>query len=356
MTNKQTVLLRMPDNSQTMREGHPNAEPETMTADATAGMTWVPGGSFLMGSDVHYPEEGPAHRVTVDGFWIDTVAVTNNRFAEFVASTGYVTVAERRPDPLDYPGASEDLLVPASSVFVAPAGPVDLGNPYNWWTYIPGTQWRFPQGPGSSIAGLEDHPVVHVAWEDVEVYAAWVGKDLPTEAQWEFAARGGLEGAPYAWGDAFTPDGRSMANTWQGEFPVHNTKEDGYEGTAPVGSFPPNGYGLLDMVGNTWEWTSDWYGQYEATQHACCAISDPRGGPREGSVDPGLNGIAIPRKVMKGGSHLCAPNYCQRYRPAARMPQHIDTSTSHLGFRCVLRQEDVATTALRGPAGSSCKE
>lgn len=290
-----------------------------------------------MGSDSHYPEEAPAHSVTVKPFWIDDYAVTNDRFDAFVASTGYVTVAERHPNPADYPGAIEELLVPASSVFIKPAHQVDLGNPYNWWTYVPGAQWRHPQGPGSSITGLDNHPVVHVAWEDVQAYAIWAGKELPTEAEWEFAARGGLNGATYAWGEEFTLGSTSMANTWQGEFPIENTMDDGFEGTAPVGSFPANGYGLMDMIGNVWEWTTDWYGPHEQMSHACCGVDDPRGRRPEDSVDPAMHGVAIPRKVMKGGSHLCAPNYCQRYRPAARMPANVDTATSHLGFRCVLR-------------------
>ena len=268
---------------------------------------------------------------------MDTFAVTNELFEEFVGRTGYVTVAERRPDPADYPGASEAMLLPASTVFVKPPHRVDLANPYNWWTYVPGAQWRHPQGPGSTLTGRENHPVVHMAWEDVEAYATWADKELPTEAEWEFAARGGLEGAAYAWGEDFMPSGQAMANTWQGEFPIHNTMDDGFEGTAPVGSFPANGYGLRDMIGNVWEWTTDWFAPHEPPAHACCAVDDPRGPRAEDSIDPHLRGITIPRKVMKGGSHLCAPNYCQRYRPAARMPQHIDTSTSHLGFRCIRR-------------------
>jgi sulfatase modifying factor 1 len=305
-------------------------------ADALPGMIWLPGGTFIMGSDSHYPEEAPAHTVTVAPFWMDSFAVTNERFSWFVARTGYITVAERRPDPADYPGAPEDLLVPGSSVFVKPTHRVSLANPYNWWSYVPGAQWRHPQGPDSSLLGRDDHPVVHVAWEDVEAYATWTGKTLPTEAEWEFAARGGLDGAEYAWGTELSPGGRSMANTWQGEFPIQNTMDDGFEGTAPNGSFPPNGYGLSDMIGNVWEWTADWFERHEAMAHACCSLDNPRGGSAEDSVDSAQGG-SIPRKVMKGGSHLCSPNYCQRYRPAARMPQHVDTATSHLGFRCVVR-------------------
>jgi formylglycine-generating enzyme required for sulfatase activity len=302
-------------------------------------MAWIPGGEFLMGSDAHYPEEAPAHRVSVDGFWIDRFQVANERFARFVSETGYVTLAERPPDPVDYPGAKPELLVPASSVFVQPDGPVDLSNQYNWWTYLPGADWRRPRGPGSSIAGLEEHPVVHVAWEDVEAYASWAGKELPTEAEWELAARGGLGAAAYTWGDDYLPDGRHMANTWQGEFPLENRILDGFEWTAPVGSFPENGFGLFDMAGNVWEWTSDWFQDHGDVEHPCCTVSSPRGRDRERSYDPNelAHGLRIPRKVMKGGSYLCAPNFCRRYRPAARMPQPIDTSTSHLGFRCIVR-------------------
>ncbi|MGZ5398760.1 MAG: formylglycine-generating enzyme family protein [Nocardioides sp.] len=306
---------------------------------ARSGMVWIPGGTFLMGSNEHYPEEAPAHRVSVDGFWIDQHAVTNREFARFVKATGHVTLAERAPDPADYPGAREDLLVPASVVFRQPDHPVSLDDAYNWWAYVPGANWRQPQGPGSSVKRMPDHPVVQVAWEDVAAYAQWAGKELPTEAEWEYAARGGLEGATYAWGEDFTPAGEHLANTWQGDFPLHNTRADGFAGTAPVGSYPPNGYGLLDMIGNVWEWTVDWYAAHETAAHACCSIENPRGGQREGSHDPAASGVQIPRRVMKGGSHLCAPNYCRRYRPAARMAQAVDTSTSHLGFRCVSRVE-----------------
>jgi sulfatase modifying factor 1 len=313
-----------------------DVQPAAPDSPPAPDMVWIPGGRFLMGSDHHYPEEAPAHPVTVGGFWIDRQTVTNQQFTRFVHKTGYVTVAERPPDPADYPGAKAELLVPASTVFRQPRHRVDLRNHYNWWTYVPGADWRHPQGPGSSIKKRPDHPVVHVAWEDVQAYARWVGKQLPTEAEWEFAARGGLDAAEFAWGQEFTPGGRWMANTWQGEFPIENTKQDGYEGTAPVGSFPPNGYGLLDMIGNVWEWTTDWYQTHTELADACCTVANPRGGERHRSVD--LNDpVGVPRKVMEGGSHLCAPNYCRRYRPAARMPQPVDTATSHLGFRCIVR-------------------
>jgi sulfatase modifying factor 1 len=263
-------------------------------------MVWIPGGTFRMGSDDHYPEEAPTHPVTVDGFWMDRHTVTNAEFARFIHKTGYVTVAEQAPDPADYPGARPDMLVPASTVFRQPPHRVDLGNHYNWWTYVPGANWRHPQGPGSSVKKKPDHPVVHVAWEDVQAYARWAGKQLPTEAEWEFAARGGLDGATYAWGEELTPEGRWMANTWQGEFPTENTKQDGYEGTAPVGPFPPNGYGLVDMIGNVWEWTTDWYQAHGELAAACCTAANPRGGERHHSVDPNDH-VGVPRKVMKGG-------------------------------------------------------
>ena len=301
------------------------------------GMEWIPGGSFQMGSDRHYPEEGPAHRVTVDGFWIDRTPVTNALFRLFVEATGHVTLAERAPSAADYPGARPELLVPASVVFARPAGPVDLRNHYNWWRLVPGADWRHPLGPGSSLEGLDDHPVVQVAYEDAAAFARWAGKKLPTEAEFEFAARGGLDGVEFAWGDELSPGGQMMANTWQGQFPYENLAADGYEGTSPVGAFPPNAYGLLDMIGNVWEWTTDWYGaRHQSKGHGCCELVNPRGGPRADSVDQ-REPLKIPRKVMKGGSFLCAPNYCRRYRPAARMAQAIDTATCHLGFRCVVR-------------------
>ena len=300
-------------------------------------MVWVPGGTFLMGSDHHYPEEAPAHTVTVDGFWMDIYAVSNIQFQRFVQATGYVTVSERTPKAEDYPGAKPELLVPASVVFQKSQQPVDLKNHYNWWTYVPGANWRHPEGPESSLKGRGHHPVVHVAFEDAEAYAKWAGKELPAEAEWEFAARGGLDGAEFVWGDELTPGGKWMANTWQGEFPWQNLKLDKFEGTAPVSAFAPNGYGLYNMAGNVWEWTTDWYQEHSQMANMCCGSINPRGGEREQSYDPCLPEIQIPRKVMKGGSHLCAPNYCRRYRPAARMAQPVDTSTCHLGFRCIVR-------------------
>jgi formylglycine-generating enzyme required for sulfatase activity len=291
-----------------------------------------------MGSDEHYGEEAPAHKVAVDGFWMDRYTVTNARFGRFVEETGYVTLAERPADPADYPGAKPELLAPSSIMFKKSTQPVDLSNPYNWWMYTAGADWRHPRGPDISLDGLWDHPVLHVAFEDVEAFLKWEGKELPTEAEWEFAARGGLEGAQFVWGGEFAPGGKVAANTWQGEFPWQNLLADGFEWTAPVGSFPANGYGLYEMAGNVWEWTADWYQDHDRIQKACCTLHNPRGGDRELSYDPCAPEVKIPRKVLKGGSYLCAPNYCMRYRPAARMAQPVDTSTCHVGFRCILRQ------------------
>ena len=300
-------------------------------------MAWIPGGTFAMGSDKHYPEEAPAHKVTVGGFWMSRHTVTNAEFEKFVAATGHVTLAERPANAADYPGAKPEMLAPSSVLFKKAQGPVDLRNPYNWWTYVQGANWKHPRGPGTHVKALMNHPVVHVAFEDAAAYAEWAGMELPTEAEWEFAARGGLDGAEFAWGDEMTPGGKAMANTWQGEFPWQNLVEDGYEWTAPVGAFPPNGYGLHEMCGNVWEWTTDWFQDHNKIKKACCTIDNPRGAARDDSYDPRQPDIKIPRKVMKGGSYLCAPNYCRRYRPAARMAQPIDTSTCHLSFRCIVR-------------------
>lgn len=309
-------------------------------ADLHADMVWIEGGTFRMGSDKHYPEEKPVHRAEVGGFFMDKTPVTNRQFRRFVEATGHVTFAEIPPNPADYPGALPHMLKAGSLVFTPPRGPVDLRNWGQWWDFKFRANWRRPYGPGSSIKGLDDHPVVHVAYSDALAYAQWTGKNLPTEAEWEFAARAGLDGSEFAWGDEFTPDGRHMANTWQGMFPHENLRSDGFERTSPVTAFPPNAYGLYDMIGNVWEWTSDfWSSRHpEDAPKACCVPVNPRGGPIENSYDPQQPHVRIPRKVLKGGSHLCAPNYCRRYRPAARHAEPIDTSTSHVGFRCIVRK------------------
>jgi formylglycine-generating enzyme len=306
-------------------------------------MVFIPGGKFLMGSDKFYPEEKPVHEVTVDGFWIDPHTVTNREYAEFVSATNYVSVAERPLNPQDYPGVPPDKLVPGSLVFEKRSTPVDLRNYANWWAWVPGASWKHPKGPGSTLKGLEDHPVVHMAYEDAEAYAKWAGKELPTEAEWEFAARGGLEEADFTWGNEDTQLTRAMANTWQGAFPWQNLLIDRYEGTSPVGSFEPNGYGLYDMAGNVWEWTSDWYVPHldetaNKVKSCCTTHTNPRVTSPEASYDPAQPQFNIPRKVVKGGSHLCAPNYCLRYRPAARQPQMVDTGMTHIGFRCIARK------------------
>jgi sulfatase modifying factor 1 len=322
--------------SPTAKDLHPNSH--SPGRPPFKDMVWIPSGTFTMGSDDHYPEEAPAHKVKVDGFWIDRYLVTNAQFQKFVKETGYVTFAERPANPDNYPGANPDLLQPSSTVFVKPDNPVDKQNHYNWWSYIPGANWRHPEGPGSSIKRREKHPVVHIAYEDVEAYAQWLGKAIPTEAEWEYAARGGLEGKAFAWGDELHPKGKMMANTWQGEFPHENLCQDGYDRTSPVGVFPANGYGLYDAIGNVWEWTADWYSdRRQLPPSPCCTVANPRGGKPEDSYDPNLPDIKIPRKVTKGGSFLCAPSYCRRYRPASRMAQAIDTSTCHLGFRLIVR-------------------
>jgi formylglycine-generating enzyme len=309
------------------------------TTQQLRNMTWIPGGTFRMGSADFYPEERPVHAVTVDGFWMDEHPVTVEAFSRFAKATGYRTVAQRPLDPAEYPDADPALLVPGSLVFQRSAGPVDMRDYRNWWAYVPGAQWRHPDGPGSDWRGRERHPVTHVAFEDAQAYAAWAGKDLPTEAEWEYAARGGLDGATYAWGDEFAPEGQPMANTWQGQFPWQNLLTDGYEGTSPVGSFPANGYGLYDMAGNVWEWTHDYFASRHPAQaaDACCAPRNPRVSAAPHSAAAAGPGSDLPRRVIKGGSHLCAPSYCLRYRPAARQGEAIDTATSHLGFRCVIR-------------------
>jgi formylglycine-generating enzyme len=317
-----------------------NQTPNTSGNPPHPGMTWIPGGTFGMGSEYFYPEEKPVHQVKVDGFWMDTHEVTNEQFAKFVDETGYITLAERPPNAADFPDAPPENLVPGSLLFSRTDRPVDLRNYFNWWIWAPGTSWRHPLGPQSTLEGRDQHPVVHVSYEDAEAYTKWAGKDLPTEAQWEFAARGGLDGKRFTWGDEDAAPDKPMANSWQGEFPWQNLLHDGFEGVSPVGSFPPNGYGLYDMAGNVWEWTSDWYVPRLADEviKSCCGPQiNPRIANPDKSFDPNQLQFKIPRKVVKGGSHLCAPNYCLRYRPAARQPQMVDSSTSHIGIRCIAR-------------------
>lgn len=304
-------------------------------------MIEIPAGRFRMGSTGFYAEEAPAREVQVDAFAIDRGPITVAQFTRFIEETGYVTVAERPPDPSDYPDADPSLLVPGSAVFHPTPGPVRLDDPGCWWAYVPGASWRHPWGPDSDNARRQDHPVTHVAYEDATAYAGWAGKALPTEAEWEYAARGGLDRAIFAWGDEEHPAGQLLANFWQGEFPWRNTGAKGWRGTTPIGLFPANGYDLFDMTGNVWEWTSDYYsprGAGSENRRACCVPPrNPRIDTTDASYDLGRPGGNIPRRVIKGGSHLCAPSYCLRYRPAARQPEAIDTSTSHIGFRCILR-------------------
>jgi formylglycine-generating enzyme len=305
-----------------------------MTSALTTELVHIPGRKFLIGSDRFYPEERPVHEVEVDEFWIERHLVTNAQFACFVGETRYVTLAERPLDPQDYPGAPRELLKPGGLVFRPPDRPVPLDDATQWWAYVPGANWRHPRGPETDLEGLSDHPVVQVSYEDAEAYGAWRGARMPTEAEWEMAARGGLDAAIYSWGDERQPEGRQMANTWQGEFPRQNLALDGYEGTSPVGAFPANGYGLADMAGNVWEWTADWWQDRNRSTAPCCSPNSR--GRRSGNAeqDSASPGERFGRKVIKGGSHLCAPNYCLRFRPSARQPEALDTTTCHIGFRC----------------------
>ncbi len=298
-------------------------------------MVAIPGGEFVMGSDRNYPEERPAHTRRIEGFRIDRTPVTNAQFAEFVRETGHVTTAEIPPDPADYPGADPTLLVAGSLQFTPPAQPVPLDDFRRWWNYVPGTTWRHPQNDGAPAH--PDHPVVHVSHADAHAYAHWAGLELPTEAEWEYAARGGADGTRFQWGDELSPGGRVMANTWHGEFPRQNLDPHGHARTSPVGKYPANGYGLLDTIGNVWEWTDS---PATDSHHAAARQAGPTATPGAGSCcNPGTSTSrsSHTRKVIKGGSHLCAPNYCRRYRPAARQAEDVDSSTSHLGFRCVQR-------------------
>lgn len=329
---------------------------------APQAMLWIPAGTFLMGTNEKksFQNERPAHLVQVQGFWMDEHDVTNAEFSKFVEATGYVTTAERKIDwedlskevPPGTPKPEESALAPGSLVFTPPAGPVPLNDLSAWWGWVHGANWRHPEGPASSIQGKENHPVVQVSWYDALAYAKWAGKRLPTEAEWEFAARGGLESKRYVWGDEFKPGGKYMANTWQGLFPVHDTGEDGFIGTSPVGSFPANGYGLYDMAGNVWQWCSDWYrvdSNIEAASKSVCR--DPRG-PAQ-SYDPG--DPYSPKRVVKGGSFLCNPDYCESYRPSARRGTPPDTGSSHTGFRCVINGDDAQATRSGGSESSLTK-
>jgi formylglycine-generating enzyme required for sulfatase activity len=316
----------------------------TPPGPAPEGMVWIPGGEFSMGaadptdSRDHVgmqatTDSRPVHRVAVDGFWMDRTEVTNDQFAAFVKATGYVTVAERAPRPEDFPGAPPGVLVPGSAVFAAPDHPVPLDNELRWWTYARGADWRHPLGPASSIAGKGDHPVVHVAYEDAEAFASWAGKRLPTEAEWEFAARGGLTGKLYPWGDEFRPEGRWMANSHQGHFPDLDQGADGFTGVGPVGRFVANGYGLFDVAGNVWEWVGDWYrpDYYAALAATGTVARNPRG--PESSFDPDEPGVQ--KRVHRGGSFLCTDQFCSRYMVGTRGKGEVSTGTNHLGFRCV---------------------
>jgi sulfatase modifying factor 1 len=305
---------------------------------ASEASVWVPGGEFTMGSDnPRMRDAQPQHRVVVDGFWIDATAVTNEQFARFVEATGYVTVAERTPQAKDFPGARPENLVAGAVVFTPPSGPVALDNHMRWWSYVHGANWRHPEGPQSDLQGREKHPVVQVAWDDAVAYARWAGKRLPTEAEFEFAARGGLERKKYAWGDELRPGGKWMANIWQGHFPYENTMEDGYRATAPVACFPANGYGLYDMAGNVWQWCSDWYRHdyYQTLAAAKEPVRNPQG--PDDSIDPSEPGVA--KRVMRGGSYLCTDQYCTAYEVGARGKGAADTGTNHVGFRCVSSSE-----------------
>jgi formylglycine-generating enzyme len=317
----------------------PPLDPAPPPGDAPAGMVWVPPGDFLMGSEeAMFMDARPAHRVFVDGFWMDATEVSNADFARFVDATGYVTVAERPPDPHEFPGAPPELLVPGSIVFTPPPAPVSLHSHVQWWRFVPGASWRHPEGPGSTLEGRMDHPVVHMAYDDAAAYAAWAGRRLPTEAEWERAARGGLEGRTFVWGDDEHPEGAHMANIHQGDFPHHNSSADGYVSTAPVRAFPANGFGLFGMSGNVWEWTTDWYrpdtyARRVATPGEAAVVRNPQGPPD--SFDPSEPGLA--KRVQKGGSFLCTDQYCGRYRPGGRGKGEPGSASNHVGFRTVQR-------------------
>jgi formylglycine-generating enzyme required for sulfatase activity len=320
---------------------------------APEGMVWIPGGEFSMGiqDPRGLPNGGanptadarPIHRVYVDPFWMDQTAVTNEQFAKFAKATGYVTVAERKPRVEDYPNARPENLVAGSVVFTPPDNSVTLNDHYQWWSYVPGANWRHPLGPASNIKGKEKYPVIHIAYQDAEAYAKWAGKRLPTEAEWEFAARGGLAGNLYAWGNDFHPKGKWMANTHQGHFPLNDQGEDGFAGIAPVARFPANGYGLYDMAGNVWQWTSDWYrpDYYEQLASRGGVARNPKG--PDASWDP--SEPSEPKRVMRGGSFLCTEQYCARYLVGSRGKGEITSGSNHLGVRCLRQAQTPAQQA-----------
>ena len=314
--------------------GRPAAPAAAPSPDAVSArdMVWIEGRTFLRGSDRYYPEERPKRRVAADGFWIDRTPVTNAEFERFVRATGYVTLAEQELTALGFPDAKPFALPAGSMVFKPTREPVPLDDPTRWWAFVPHADWQHPSGCGSSTFGLEQHPVVHLALADVEAYCQWAGTVLPSEEEWELAAKGGLDGCEFAWGDSLEPDGRRLANTWIGTFPLIEDDPDRFNGTSPVKAYPANGYGLYDMIGNVWEWTCDWWLLHPVGKAGdpCCSVK------RRASAAP-EDPLHVPRRVLKGGSHLCAPDYCRRYRPAARLPHPIDTATSHIGFRCAVR-------------------
>jgi formylglycine-generating enzyme required for sulfatase activity len=303
--------------------------PPAQPGGEAEGMVWIPGGTFWMGgAGLEAPDSLPVHAISLNGFWIDRTEVTNEQFTAFVSETGYQTIAERIPDARDFPGAPPENLVAGSVCFRPPNHDVPLNDHFQWWSYVPGANWRHPDGPQSSLEGKEKHPVVHVAWDDAVAYARWAKKRLPTEAEWELAARGGLDRKRYTWGDELVPQGKWMVNNWQGKFPIQNTQVDGFPTTAPVGSFAANGYGLFDMAGNVWEWCADWY---RPDSYASGPKANPKGPPD--SFDPSEPGV--PKRVQRGGSFLCSDLYCTRYLPGARGKGEPSSGASHLGFRCV---------------------